>query len=60
MHAKDMREFRAYLRNCSDAQVQGVYDKEASAGRFDYAELAVAEAERRGIELILARGSSCN
>jgi len=51
MNAKDMREFRDYLKNCTDAQVQGVYDKERAAGRDDYAELAVAEAERRGIDL---------
>ncbi len=51
MTARDMQEFRGYLKNCTDAQVQGVYDKEKAAGRDDYAELAVAEAERRGIEL---------
>lgn len=51
MTAQDMREFRDYLKQCSDAQVQGVYNKEAIAGRDDYAELAVAEAERRGLEL---------
>ena len=51
MDAKDMREFIAYLKTCTDRQVQGVYDKELAAGRDDYAELAVLEAERRGIEL---------
>ena len=49
--AKDIREFRGFLRQASDRQVQGIYDKEKSAGRDEYAELAVAEAERRGIEL---------
>lgn len=49
--AKDIREFRGFLRNASDRQVQGIYDKEKSAGRDEYAELAVEEAERRGIEL---------
>jgi hypothetical protein len=49
--AQDMREFRAYLRICTDRQVQGVYEKERDAGREAYAELARAEAERRGIEL---------
>ena len=49
--AKDIREFRGFLRQATDRQVQGIYDKEKRAGRDDYAELAVAEAERRGIEL---------
>lgn len=49
--ARDIREFRGFLRNATDRQVQGIYDKEKSAGRDDYAELAVAEAERRGIYL---------
>lgn len=51
MNAKDMREFNGYLKNCTDRQVQGVYDKEKTAGRDDYAELARMEAERRGIQL---------
>ncbi len=49
--ARDIREFRGFLRNASDRQVQGIYDKEKSAGRDEYAELAVAEADRRGIFL---------
>lgn len=53
MNAQEMREFRNYLKQCTNAQVQGVYDKEKEAGRDDYAELAIAEAERRG--LILSR-----
>ena len=51
LSARDIREFRGFLRNATDRQVQGIYDKEKRAGRDDYAELAVAEAERRGIEL---------
>jgi hypothetical protein len=51
MNAQDRQEFIAYLRNCTNNQVQGVYDKEKAAGRKDYAELALQEAERRGIEL---------
>ena len=51
LSAKDIREFRGYLRSATDRQVQGIYDKEKSAGRDDYAELAVAEAESRGIDL---------
>jgi len=49
--AKDIRDFRGFLRNASDSQVQGIYDKERHAGRNDYAELAAAEADRRGISL---------
>ena len=49
--AKDLREFRGFLRNATDRQVQGIFDKEKSAGRDEYAELAVEEAERRGISL---------
>lgn len=51
MDVNDMREFRAYLKQMTDAQVRGVYDKEHAAGRDDYAELAIAEAEIRGIEV---------
>lgn len=51
MNATDMREFLGYLRNCTNSQVQGVYDKEYDANRFDYATLAIVEANRRGIEI---------
>jgi hypothetical protein len=51
MTEKDREEFVAYLRACSDRQVQGVFDKEAAAGRAEYAQLARDEAERRGITL---------
>jgi hypothetical protein len=51
--AKDIREFRGFLRNATARQVQGIYDKEKRASRDEYAELAVAEAARRGIELDL-------
>jgi hypothetical protein len=49
MTAQDIREFRLYLKGCTDDQLQGVYDKEMLANREDYAELAAMEAERRGI-----------
>lgn len=49
MTAKDRNEFNQYLRNCTDRQVHGVLEKEQSAGRDDYAELAQAELERRGL-----------
>lgn len=49
--AKDIREFTAYLQNCSDNQVRGVYRKERDADRDAYVALAEIEAARRGIEL---------
>lgn len=49
MTAKDIREFQQYLNHCTDRQVQGVYEKEAGAGREDYAELAYLELIRRGL-----------
>ncbi len=51
MTKQDRDEFKLYLRQCTDRQVQGVYDKESQAGRDDYAELAENEADRRGIIL---------
>jgi len=47
--ADDIREFSSYLRQCTDAQVRGVYDKEKKAGRDEYVALAEVEAERRGL-----------
>jgi len=49
--AQDIKEFNAYLRNCTDAQVQGVYEKERTAGRDVYAELAAEAANSRDIDL---------
>lgn len=46
---QERNEFTGYLRNCTDRQVRGVYDKEKAAGRRDEMALAVAEAERRRI-----------
>lgn len=51
MTPRDRKEFKGYLHNCTDSQVQGVYDKEMAADRDEYAELAIDEADRRGIEL---------
>jgi hypothetical protein len=51
MTRQDRSEFWQYLRQCTDAQVRGVYEKERAAGRDDYADLAVIEADRRGIEV---------
>lgn len=47
--AQDIKEFEEYLRQCTDAQVQGVYEKERAAKRRKYTELALLEANRRGI-----------
>jgi hypothetical protein len=47
--ANDIREFCSYLRNCTDAQVRGVYEKEKRAGRDAYVALAEVEAQRRGL-----------
>jgi len=51
MTQKDKDEFRAYLRRCTDKQVQGVYERESAAGRRDYAELAKDEGYRRNIHI---------
>lgn len=45
----DIREFSDYLRNCTDAQVRGVWEKEKKADREVYIVLAEIEAERRGL-----------
>jgi hypothetical protein len=47
----DLEDFAAYLRQCTDAQIQGVYDTERAAGREPEYFLARAEARLRGIEL---------
>ena len=52
---KDKAEFAAYLRNCTDAQVAGVRDREHVARRHVYESLAVSEAFRRGISLPATR-----
>ncbi len=48
---QDIRDFRSFLRSASDQQVQGIYEKEQGAGRDEYAELASAEAARRGFSI---------
>lgn len=47
----DKAEFNAYLRGITDAQVGGVYQKERAANRRGFAQLAVEEALRRGIDV---------
>lgn len=44
-HERD--QFRAYLTACTDAQVQGVLDKETAAGRTAFANMARDEQGRR-------------
>lgn len=47
----DKADFNGYLRNCTDSQVRGVYEKERAANRRGFAQLAEEEAQRRGIEV---------
>jgi hypothetical protein len=49
--AKDRREFAAFCAAATDAQLQGIYDKESAARRPLYAEIAQSEARGRGFEL---------
>jgi hypothetical protein len=51
LSAKDEREFKGYLRQCTDRQVVGVWEKERDAGRTEYRLLAEIEAARRGVDL---------
>lgn len=51
MSKSDRENFRLYLRQCTNNQVIGVYQKEVAACREEYVELAYNEASRRGIEL---------
>lgn len=51
MTADDIREFNAFLKNSTDAQVRGIYEKEKAAGRDDYVALVEAEADKRGLYL---------
>jgi hypothetical protein len=51
MNRNDREEFILYLHQCTDKQVYGVLEKEQGAGRQDYADLAIAELERRGLDL---------
>lgn len=55
MTDQERKEFARYLRNCTDQQVVGVWEKERAAGRDDYAALAVAEAGRRDIPWTICR-----
>ena len=46
---QDIREFRSFLQQASERQVQAVFDKETAAGREEYAALAREEAKKRGL-----------
>jgi hypothetical protein len=50
MTSRDKAEFQAFCRNASDRQLQNIYDKEMDANRKAYANIAAAEAARRGIQ----------
>ena len=49
---KEIREFRAYLAQCTDQQVKNAYEKELEAGRTECAELALQEGRRRGVPFV--------
>lgn len=49
MTEQGRKEFIQYLRICTDRQVGCVLEKERAAGRTEFAELANAELERRGL-----------
>lgn len=51
MNKQDEIEFCAYLTNCTDRQLQGVYEKELKAEREDYIDLVALEATSRGVIL---------
>jgi hypothetical protein len=44
---RERREFEAYLRACTDEQVQGVLEKERAAKRQNYVRLAKSELDYR-------------
>lgn len=45
----DLLDFQQYLAQCTDRQVQGVWEKESASSRSDYAALARAELAKRGL-----------
>lgn len=46
----DRDSFKLYLQQCTDAQVEGVIEKERKAGRKTYLRLAEEEKQRRAKE----------
>jgi len=51
MYLSQQREFESYLEQMSDRQLQGVYDREKSAGRKTEMLLCRLEAAKRSIRL---------
>lgn len=49
MKARDRKDFEGYLKQCTDNQVFGVYEKEKLANRKDYLELAISELKNRSL-----------
>lgn len=49
MNTDDKKDFKGFLRLCTDQQVLNVYQKEREANREDYAELAYIELCKRGL-----------
>ena len=49
---KELREFRAYLAECTDAQVKSAYERELAAGHTESADLALIEGRRRGLSFV--------
>lgn len=49
MSKKDYREFVDYLKQCTNAQVLGVIEKERKAARWEYVGLAEAYAAGKGL-----------
>jgi hypothetical protein len=45
----DLEDFRGFCRNATDAQLWNIYEKERSAGRRAYANVAKQELEQRGL-----------
>ena len=49
---REVREFRAYLVECTDGQVKNAYERELAAGRSECADLALEEGRKRGLAFV--------
>lgn len=49
--SKDAAEFRAFCHNATPSQLRNIFDKEKSAGREGYAQIARDVAAARGVDL---------
>jgi hypothetical protein len=54
---RDINQFQQYLRQCTDRQVIGVYEKERAAGRRAYVQLAALEMAKRRLDVPGPAGS---